>query len=74
MARKKFKKYFTGEANRTGKVGKGSDRRPMDISEEEFVDNWDRTFRKNREHADPFDEDFFRDFPRPINAPCDFLD
>lgn len=38
---KKFKRYFTGSANR---VGKGDDQRPAQVSDAEVARNWCRTF------------------------------
>lgn len=42
MARKRFKRYYTGAANR--EYGKGSDRRESVVSEKELSHNWCRTF------------------------------
>jgi hypothetical protein len=43
VARKKFKRYFTGSANRT-EPGKGSDRREPMIPPEEEARRWCQTF------------------------------
>lgn len=49
----KFKRYYTGSG-----PGKGSDRRDMQVSEEEFAENWDKIFGPKTEptsHPDDCD-------------------
>lgn len=45
---KKFKRYFTGAANSTGKSGKGSWQRDADVPDQQVSDNWCAAFGHRR--------------------------